>query len=608
VIPDDLGLITTYLARSQSMEGTLFLNTYKDAVVIFQLSENANYDHILNNITAAIQKDAHYSEMTCTGGIAVQKAMREQTLQSLNIVFILAIVFVSINIFFFHRNLKSFAIAFIPLGFSLVLTFGVLGIVQPELTILTIAAAALLIGLGDDYSVYYANRFAEECSIQDKIERVECTLRRTGKAVLMCAVATMIGFGSLMTSTMPPMVVFGFTCLIGTAFVFLSATILVPCLCLIVNYQKHETNHKWKRFAHFVVDQRKRLFVVGCFFVILSLIVLPQVKTDVNFLEMAPKGLPEVEALLEYSQKFGRGANFNALLIETDFQGLTYPEVIDAVYAMEVEIRNAGASAYSIADEIHKINSVLERGAILEKIGDFVGVDKIILDKIAKKGLVDAEYSTTIVVVSFPAEISIEQLEIAVEGINEIASHTSLPHNGRVSLLTGQDVVTVEVNKQIMGTQASSLFTELLLILACLIIGFGSTRIGFLSLVPVLFVIAWEPGALVMLTIPLSVINVTVACIIVSTGIDYGIIITQRLKEEREKGFSKIDALKTTIETSGWSFVTASSTTMVALLATFAVNIPILHQFSIIVIVLYTFSVIAAFCIIPALYASKLMK
>jgi hypothetical protein len=47
---------------------------------------------------------------------------------------------------------------------------------------------------------------------------------------------------------------------------------------------------------------------------------------------------------------------------------------------------------------------------------------------------------------------------------------------------------------------------------------------------------------------------------------------------------------------------------MVALFATFAVNIPMLHQFSIIVITLYLFSVIAAFCIIPAVYASKWIK
>jgi hydrophobe/amphiphile efflux-3 (HAE3) family protein len=607
-IPDDPALITTYIARIQSMESILFLNTYKDAVIVFQLAENVSYSTILENVKAAIEKDAQYSDMTLTGGIAMQEAMRAQTLHSLNIVFLLAFVFVIINMFLFHRNVKSFAIGLIPLGYSLVLTFGILGTVQPQLTILSIAAAALLIGLGDDYSVYYANRFTEECSIQNKIERVECTLRRTGKAVLMCAVATMIGFGSLMTSYMPPMVSFGFVCLLGTALVFLSATILVPCLCLILNYEKHEPNHQWKRFAHLVVNQRKRLFVIGCFFVILSLLVLPQVKTDVNFIEMAPKGIPEVEKLLEYSQKFGKGANFNAILIETDSQGLTYPEVIDGIYSLELQIRAAGGSAYSIADEIKKINDILDRSVIVEKIANFVGIDQIILDKVAKKGLVDKDYSKTLILVSFPAETSIEQLEKSITQINEITQQTYLPYNGHASQLAGQDVVTVEVNKQIMGTQTSSLTTELLLILACLIIGFGSVRIGFLSLIPVLFVIAWEPGALVMFGIPLSLINVTIASIIVSSGIDYGIVITQRIKEEREKGFSKIDAMKTTIETSGWAILTASTTTMVALLATFAVNIPVLHQFSIVVITLYSFSVIAAFCIIPTVYASKWIK
>jgi uncharacterized protein len=607
-IPDDSALITTYMARLQPMEGTLFLNTYKDTVIIIQLAQNASTDQLVDTIKATITKDAQYSQMTVTGGIAMQKAMRERTFQSLTIVFALAMILVMINMFFFHRNIKSFAIGLIPLGYSLVLTFGVLGTVQPVMTILTIAAVALLIGLGDDYSVYYANRYAEECSTQDKVARVECIIGKTGKAVFMCAVATMIGFGSLMTSNMPPLVDFGFVCLLGAMFVFLSATIMVPCLCLILKYESHEQNHKWKRFASIIVDQRKRLFAIGCFFVVLSLIVLPQVKTDVNFLDMAPKGIPEVEKLVEYSQKFGRGTNFNALYVETASQGLTYPEVINAIYDMEVQIRNAGGSAYSIADELKKVNDVLDRSMIIAKISEYVGVDKIILDKIAKKGLVDADYSKTLILVSFPADASIKTLESRVNAINEIAAQSSIPYNGVVSPLVGQDVVTVEVNDQIMSTQVTSMITELLLIFACIIIGFNSTRLGFLALIPVLFVIAWEPGSLVMLDIPLSVMNVTVACIIISSGVDYGIIITHRLKEEREKGYSKIDALKTTMETSGWAIVTASSTTMVALLATFAVDIPMIHQFSIIVILLYIFSVIAAFCILPTLYASNLIR
>lgn len=607
-IPDDPALINTYMARIQSMEGTLFLNTYQDTVIIFQLADNANYDQILHDLKVAIQKDAHYSEMTITGGLAAQRAMRDQTFQSLMIVFPLAALFVAIDLFFFHRTLKGFIIGFLPLSYSLVLTFGVLGIVQPELTILTIAVAALLLGLGIDYSIYYANRFAEECTLNDKIERVECTLGRTGKAVLMCALTTIVGFGSLMTSNMPPMVTFGFACAIGISFAFISATILVPCLCLILKFEKHEAHHGWKRFANIVVDNRKRLFAVSCFFAILSLIVLPQVKTDVNFYEMAPGGIPEVQKLLEYSQKFGKGANFNALLVETDAQGLTDPEVIKAIYNMEDQIRATGASAYSIADEIKKVNDVFERNLLLEQIAQYVGVDRIILDKIAKKGLVDEEYSKTIIVVSFSTGTSTEELEKLVNQINDIAQSANIPQNGVVSKLAGQDVVSVEVNKQIMGSQASALIIALLLVLACLIIGFNSLLIGGLALLPVLFVLMWEPGSLVMLDIPLSVVNITVASIMIGTGIDYSIQTTQRMKEEIAKGVSKIEAMKTTIETTGWSVVGAATTTMVALIATFAVNIPILHQFSILVMVLILLSFLASITILPTICTSRFFK
>jgi hydrophobe/amphiphile efflux-3 (HAE3) family protein len=607
-IPDDPDLINTYMARIQSTQGVLFLPSYKVTVIIFQLSDNADYTQILNNVRAVLIKEARYSTMTITGSIAMQQAMREQTLQALTIVFPLAAVGVASVLFFFHRTLKGLLIGFMPLGYALLLTFGVLGIIQPELTILSIAVAALLLGLGVDYSIYLANRFAEERSITDKVARVERTLGQTGKAVFLCAFTTIIGFGSLMTSPMPPMVTFGFGCAIGIMFAFLSATILVPCLCLVLKFEKHETNHHWKRFADFVVENRKRLFAIAFFFIVLSLIVLPQIKTDVNYLDMAPQGIPEVEKLLEYSKNFGGGTNFNALYIETNSQGLTYPDVIEAIYNIEVEIRNAGGTAYSIADEIKKINDVLERSAIIEKIGELVGVNTIILDKIAAKGLVDDQYSKTFIVVSFPAGTSVGTLEKLVNSVNDIAQNAKIPQNGRISSLAGQDVVSVEINKQIMSSQATSLLIALLLVLACLIIGFNSIGIGFLALIPVLVVLAWEPGALVMLDIPLSIVNITVASIMIGTGIDFSIQTTQRVREEIAKGGSKTEAVKTMIETTGWSLVGAATTTSVALLSTFAVNIPSLHQFSIVVITLIGFSFIASICILPTLLTSRLIK
>ena len=89
----------------------------------------------------------------------------------------------------------------------------------------------------------------------------------------------------------------------------------------------------WGKITIFILNNKKRIIVIAMFFSFMSLIVLPQTETDVNYFNLAPPNIPELEKLLEYSDNFG-GANFNAILIETEPQGLTYPETIDAIYNM----------------------------------------------------------------------------------------------------------------------------------------------------------------------------------------------------------------------------------------------------------------------------------
>ena len=610
-IPDNEDLIYTFMSRLiiEKLKGTLYKNDYKLGVIVIQLADNANYEEILLKTKSSVERRGNDdTQMSVTGSIAIQRAIREETFYYLKIVLPISVILVAAVLFIFHRSIKGLFIGFLPLMYAVILTFGIQGIIQPEMNLLSIAIVALLLGLGIDYSIYLTNRYAEEHAIKDKVERVEKTLSKTGKAVFLCAFTTIIGFGSLMTSSMPPMVTFGFGCALGIGFAFISASILVPCLCIILKFEKHEENHKWKRFAHVIVDYRKRFFVLACFLAVLSVIMIPQIKTDVNYFAMAPQGIPEIDALYKYSGNLGGSTNFNALVIETESQGLTYPEVIDAMYNLEVEIRNAGASAYSIADELKEINQILNRSAIINKLAELAKIDKILFDKIAETGLINSDYSKTLIVVRVSAGKSISETEILVDQINSIASRASIPHGGKLSKLIGQDVITVEINKQLMGSQASSMIVALLLVLACLIIGFNSTVIGFLALIPVLVVLAWEPGALVTLNIPLSVINITVASIMIGTGIDYSIQTTQRVREEMEKGSSKIDAVKTSIETSGLSIIGAAATTIVALLSTFLVPISTLHQFSIIIISLISFSFFASISIIPTILTSRFIK
>ena len=609
-IPDDDNLISNYMSRYtiQGIKGTLYTNTYDIAVILLQLSDTANYDEILDRTKFAIDhRGTFYSEMTVTGTTAMQKAIQNASMEYFRVIFIVAVILVSIVLFIFHRNFKGVLIALLPTACAIALTFGVLGMIQPELTIISVAIVALLLGLGVDYSIHIMNRYAEENSLNNEILKMEKILKTTGKAILLSTITTMIGFASLMISSMSPVVIFGFGCTIGIFFCFISSIILAPILSLLLKFKKEEKMITWNKITIFILGNKKRIIVIAVFFAFISIIVLPQTETDVNYFNLAPPGIPELEKLIEYSNNFG-GANFNAILIETEPQGLTYPETIDAIYEMEMEMRSEGVELYSIADELKKINDILKRDEIIERLGDLAGVDTIIFDTIAEGGLVDEYFSKTIILVYVPFGIDMIETEKMINKINHISTKTIIPHNGHASQITGQDAINVAINKKLTDEQTRSMIIALLLVLAALILIFNSSIYGFLTMIPVAFVLMWEPGFLVAFNIPLSVLTISIASIMIGIGIDYGVHITHRVKEERDKGLSKYESTKIAIQKTGFSLVEAACTTIAGIAAIFVTNIEGLQQFALLIILMTAFSCIAAALILPIFYDLKFVK
>jgi len=624
-IPTSKEDVITYMERIavKSTKGVLYTNSYNFTVVIIQLSDDSNFEDILTKTEKAVDTYGNRnSNMTITGSVAMQKAIQKQSMRNLVLIFPIALVLVSIVLFFFHRTIKGILIAFLPPAFAIALTFGVLGIVQPELTIISVAIVALLIGLGVDYSIHLMNRYLEENDIEDKVERVEKILRFTGKAVLLSTITTMIGFSSLMISSMMPMITFGFGCAIGILFCFISAMIIVPCLVIILNFEKKDHVPSWKKLAKFTINNRNRIILIASFFAVISLAVLPQVGTDADYLDMAPDGIPEVEAMYKYSDKFGSGSNFNALLVEMDQNGLLDPDVIEAIYDMEEEMRNAifeifegkidekilEKSVYSIVDEIKSITDIINRSIIMDRLSEILGAEKIIFDMIAENGVIDYGFSKTIIIVSIPIDSTIAEKETAVNKINSIASSTYLPYNGTVSELTGQDAIIVSVNNKLTDEQIRSMVLALILVLAALILIFGSSAYGALTMIPVVFVLMWEPGFLVALDISLSLVTISIAAIMIGIGIDYGVHITHRFREEMSNGCSKVEAIKTSIERTGLSLVEAALTTIAGIAAIYFVNTPALNEFVTVIILMTALSCIAAALILPVFYGSKFVK
>jgi len=147
-----------------------------------------------------------------------------------------------------------------------------------------------------------------------------------------------------------------------------------------------------------------------------------------------------------------------------------------------------------------------------------------------------------------------------------------------------------------------------LLVLAMLIVIFNSSLWGFLTMIPVGFVLMWEPGFLVLTEIPLSVVTISIASIMIGIGIDYGIHLTQRVREGMQQGKEKMDAVKDALEKTGLSLVEAAMTTTAGLAAVFFANIPLIQQFGIVVILMTLFSLVATVLILPVFYSIRFIK
>ena len=74
-------------------------------------------------------------------------------------------------------------------------------------------------------------------------------------------------------------------------------------------------------------------------------------------------------------------------------------------------------------------------------------------------------------------------------------------------------------------------------------IGFRSIKQAIVSLTPILLVVIWLYGLIYAFGYSLNIVTVTIATISLGVGIDYCIHVTERYREEKEKGANHRQAL-----------------------------------------------------------------
>jgi len=130
---------------------------------------------------------------------------------------------IAIFIFLHFRRLGSVLLAFLPVVLGFCWTLGLMACFGMAFNPVNIMALTLVIGIGVTNGVHILNRFAEEA-------HPSILARSTGKAVLVSALTTMAGFGSLMVAKHQGIASLGKVMLIGTGMCMLASLVLLPAV------------------------------------------------------------------------------------------------------------------------------------------------------------------------------------------------------------------------------------------------------------------------------------------------------------------------------------------------------------------------------------------
>lgn len=173
----------------------------------------------------------HAKEVDLTGNPEILLTVNDMIVkgQMRSILLSLFLVFLLVAIAF--RSLTAGFYGIIPLGFALLVNFGVMGWLGIYASLENMVTSNIAIGVGVDYMIHFIHRFRLFYKDRkDPVEATEKTMDSAGVAILLNALAVALGFSTIMASTFRAVSYMGFLISLAMISTCFAALAILPVL------------------------------------------------------------------------------------------------------------------------------------------------------------------------------------------------------------------------------------------------------------------------------------------------------------------------------------------------------------------------------------------
>ena len=520
-----------------------------------------------------------------------------------------------------------------------------------------------MIGLGVDYAIHFTSRYREEIGSGNSITgSTSSTLKSVGIALTLATLATIVGFLTNIVSPLPELKDFGILVSTGIFFAFFLVMTFVPAIRTLLD-KRAETkgNISTEAFSSSgesvlnkiaassgIIPKRLKLVALALLVAIsgYGYFSFTNLETIFEFTDFLPEDDPVVQTLDLLTEEFGGGfGETTAVLIEGE--NLATPEIHNALIESinnlsdkeNIVVYAGNVAAESVIGTVGQL--LAPQGAapgappampdmeLLGTLGSF-GVDLMSgsqgIDALRVKDSGDVQGLYEYLVSTDPeaflanlyfneeSTVTAQQVRITTSAGSLGAAQlrddiydafTPLSSLGVSIAATNDAIVTQSVSDLISESQFQSLIFAILASMTFLIlyylIDIRKPFLGVITILPVVAIVMGTYLGMYFLDIPLNPVTSTLSGLAIGIGVPFVIHVTNRFRETLLVASNPVEAVKTTLKTTGGSLFGSAFTTMAGFGILMTSSLKPFQQMGQVVVVALGFALVASILILPTL-------
>jgi predicted RND superfamily exporter protein len=214
--------------------------------------------------------------------------------------FIGAALFVTSFIFFlFFRSFRATFISLIVVCIGVMWTFGIIGLLNYEITVLTALIPPLIIVIGIPNCIFLINKYQHEVkSHGNKVKSLQRVITKVGNATLMTNLTTASGFATFILTESTLLKEFGLVASLSIVGIFLLCLLVIPIIYTFLPYPKdrhlEHLNKRWiggfvNWIERMVKEHRIAIYFTTVILLVVSIIGIYKIKISGSLIEDMPK-------------------------------------------------------------------------------------------------------------------------------------------------------------------------------------------------------------------------------------------------------------------------------------------------------------------------------